>query len=789
MNHVRAPTDGFTNQRVLNVENAKKIYKALRDRHNVDSSLITLRPMFYSDPIGNLNDVKLFKGVGSKEFFFKCLESMPGDSMEEKRQCFFNGITWEPVDGQHVQHACNVLAKNDLLVGKISQEDYNKIFARRPATIVLHDNEITYLFSSTRLNDITTERKYHSTTGEMLEKARILWESLGRPSAENENRKKFLRSMPSITSTRMGDGKISIIQMREKFRDYTVMATLPDACWEALKEMCDAYDNSVIFKSKKHKNAELGLLTSNKGKKMKDSIVERPRMFVGWLRPLQGLTANEHILLYKQLTVNSVDKDQVLWFDRNKSEPELAHSCEVAKRRAGIQNTFKWLEAVRIDPKGEKKNWLQTDVEKFGGKDALDYFAKDIPKSNEFLKRWCYINSQTAHGKQHKHVDFIPRNVIDHHQLVVEGGVGLFCNGKVIPRNDEGNWKMSFHYEGANSMGLSTEVKIGDSVFTSDGGTFGRSALWVFDCRYGPTNAYWTEVEYTSIMKKIELWMGDVQRWNVIFMLPVGENVEHIKSLIGLNNVPEYFLHIGTYIFGSQSETTGLVVKDGSKCIAKFSPIGQYIVVLRHPLNTSLEENFAKNKGAPQTIHSYYIEPSNGWSMCSKNRTARCPAVVEELVGHFFSSDWMLVMEGFSHLIENVSGRVEQLILMESNLDMEVWLEKWKERYVDKVRQALPDKNPLWLDKEKSKDDFDESDEDDTEDDEDDHDDDSDGDNEDEVRRGVDLSKKRKEHVSTPKGGTSKKKQRSTIAATVADGNSKTGPKTRLKGDLKRRPR
>ena len=100
---------------------------------------------------------------------------------------------------------------------------------------------------------------------------------------------------------------------------------------------------------------------------------------------------------------------------------------------------------------------------------------------------------------------------------------------------------------------------------------------------------------------------------------------------------------------------------------------------------------------------------------------------------------------------------------------MEVWLEKQKERYVDKVRQALLDKNPLWLDKEKSKDDFDESDEDVTEDDEDDHDDDSDGDNEDEVRRGVDLSKKRKEHVSTPKGGTSKKKQRSTIAATQAN--------------------
>ena len=110
--------------------------------------------------------------------------------------------------------------------------------------------------------------------------------------------------------------------------------------------------------------------------------------------------------------------------------------------------------------------------------------------------------------------------------------------------------------------------------------------------------------------------MGDVQRWNVVFMLPVGENVEHIRNLIGLNNIPEYFLHVGTYIFGPQSETTGFVVKDGPKCIAKFSPLGQFIVVLRHPPNCSLEDNFANDKGTLQNIQSYYIEPSNGWSMC-----------------------------------------------------------------------------------------------------------------------------------------------------------------------------
>ena len=70
-----------------------------------------------------------------------------------------------------------------------------------------------------------------------------------------------------------------------------------------------------------------------------------------------------------------------------KNEPELAYWCDVAKRQADIQKIFKWLESGCLDPFGEKKNWLQTDVKIFGGNDVLDYFAKDISKDNEFLKR------------------------------------------------------------------------------------------------------------------------------------------------------------------------------------------------------------------------------------------------------------------------------------------------------------------------------------------------------------------------------------------------------------------
>ena len=84
---------------------------------------------------------------------------------------------------------------------------------------------------------------------------------------------------------------------------------------------------------------------------------------------------------------------------------------------------------------------------------------------------------------------------------------------------------------------------------------------------------------------------------------------------------------------------------------------------------------------------------------------------------------------------------------------------------MDKVRQVLPDKNSLWLNKEKfqntSDDDNDNEDEDDV--------DDGDGDNGCEVGRVVSLVKKRKEHASTLEGDTSRKKQKSRIAAAQAN--------------------
>ena len=64
---------------------------------------------------------------------------------------------------------------------------------------------------------------------------------------------------------------------------------------------------------------------------------------------------------------------------------------------------------------------------------------------------------------------------------------------------------MTFNYKKTNSLEFSTKVKIGDSVLENDSGIFGRSVLWIFYCRNGSTNGYWTQTKYTSIMNKNEI--------------------------------------------------------------------------------------------------------------------------------------------------------------------------------------------------------------------------------------------------------------------------------------------
>jgi hypothetical protein len=92
--------------------------------------------------------------------------------MEQKRDAMLSNLIWELADGQHIQYACNVLAHDNLIARQLSREDYEGIFKKRPATVLVYNNEIYYGVQSLKLNNYNTDWIYHSTLIERLVKAR-----------------------------------------------------------------------------------------------------------------------------------------------------------------------------------------------------------------------------------------------------------------------------------------------------------------------------------------------------------------------------------------------------------------------------------------------------------------------------------------------------------------------------------------------------------------------------------------------------------------------------------------
>jgi hypothetical protein len=178
MERVRPPTLETTNQRILNKKNARTMYSKLRSGEINGFTLLTLRPVSYASPSDSKhNETRevVFQKRVSKTTFLGTLNSMEGNNMDEKRDALLPNITWEPVDGQHIQHAYNVLAREDVLPGKLSKDEYEAIFIKRPSAVVVYNDEICCRVQSLKLNDYNTDRVYHGSLIERLAKARKQW--------------------------------------------------------------------------------------------------------------------------------------------------------------------------------------------------------------------------------------------------------------------------------------------------------------------------------------------------------------------------------------------------------------------------------------------------------------------------------------------------------------------------------------------------------------------------------------------------------------------------------------
>jgi hypothetical protein len=106
--NVRPASNILTNQCILNIANVKAVYKRLKEAQFNESHVMTLRPMEYFQS-GN-GEKYVFKSGEGQTDFLRCLNVIESSSLEEKREKFLSLVIWEPVDNQHILHACQVLA-------------------------------------------------------------------------------------------------------------------------------------------------------------------------------------------------------------------------------------------------------------------------------------------------------------------------------------------------------------------------------------------------------------------------------------------------------------------------------------------------------------------------------------------------------------------------------------------------------------------------------------------------------------------------------------------------------
>jgi hypothetical protein len=143
---VDAPTDPCTNHRLLNGENAERIYGLIRSTNVVRAQIspMILRPKKY---VG-LDAVQVdFDAEGARESFLTLHLAYIHDHGEglEAREAFLNCFTWEPVDGQHIRSACVDIATEAMDAGTLIVEEYDSVFSNWKAQVVLYDEPQLYV--------------------------------------------------------------------------------------------------------------------------------------------------------------------------------------------------------------------------------------------------------------------------------------------------------------------------------------------------------------------------------------------------------------------------------------------------------------------------------------------------------------------------------------------------------------------------------------------------------------------------------------------------------------------
>ena len=180
--------------------------------------------------------------------------------------------------------------------------------------------------------------------------------------------------------------------------------------------------------------------------------------------------------------------------------------------------------------------------------------------------------------------------------------------------------------------------------FQADHIQLGKSYLWVIDCprgggRHG--NGPWEDEQFSRAFAQLALWMTNIERWNVIFLLPpaVYANEELFTKL----KLPEGCSMLrGCWAFDTDSVNPYAIdFTESGRLQQTVQPIGDVVVCMQHPVGTSPGPNYVSSeRPLPLVFQDLWSETQVPSEV---DLLERSPSELSRLVGPYLPLGWGLV--------------------------------------------------------------------------------------------------------------------------------------------------
>ena len=130
-------------------------------------------------------------------------------------------------------------------------------------------------------------------------------------------------------------------------------------------------------------------------------------------------------------------------------------------------------------------------------------------------------------------------------------------------------------------------------LFRTDYVGLRQSYLWVIDCRRGGGRhgaGAWGDDQYMKVIEHLKTWMIDVDRLNVVLLLPLGVNF--IPDMLTKMKLPADCTHLRrSWSFRTTPIDYPHNLKEGANSFQAVEALGNVLIYFHHPIDSTTELN------------------------------------------------------------------------------------------------------------------------------------------------------------------------------------------------------